>query len=99
MTSNGIVRTLVPITPTPTPTVAFAKAIAHTTNQSWRYNAGFLQGVSGVQLTSHHTPEFMAGYLNGSQIYWNNKGYAEGNNKLPMSSANVNYTAGYNSRH
>jgi hypothetical protein len=28
-------------------------AIAHAT--SWRYNAGFLQGVSGVQLKGTHT--------------------------------------------
>jgi hypothetical protein len=70
-------------------------AIAHATNESWRYNAAFLQGVSGVELKSHHTQEFMAGYINGTQIYWNNRGYAEGNNRLPMSSQNVNYTSGY----
>jgi hypothetical protein len=37
----------------------------------------------------------MAGYINGTKVYWYNRGYAEGNNKLPMSSHNVNYTDGY----
>jgi hypothetical protein len=37
----------------------------------------------------------MAGYTNGSQIYWNNRGYAEGYIKLPMSSHNVKYITGY----
>jgi hypothetical protein len=75
--------------------VAITPAIAHATNESWRYNAGFLQGVSGVELKSHHTQEFMSGYINGSQIYWYNRGYAEGYSRLPMSSHNVNYTTGY----
>src|SRR5215469_4970698 len=71
-----------------TPTVAFAT--------TWRYDAGFLQGVSGGELEAHHTQEFMSGYLKGLQTYWFNRGYAEGNNKLPTSSTNVNYTNGYN---
>jgi hypothetical protein len=62
---------------------------------SWRYNAGYLQGVSGVQLKGTHTQEFMSGYINGTEIYWYNRGYTEGNNKLPISSTNVNYTQGY----
>ncbi|HXX97533.1 MAG TPA: hypothetical protein VEL11_10515 [Candidatus Bathyarchaeia archaeon] len=33
--------------------------------------------------------------INGSQTYWYNRGYAEANNKLPMSSTDVDYTAGY----
>jgi hypothetical protein len=70
-------------------------AIAHATNESWRYNQGFLMGVSGVELIGHHTQEFLSGYINGTHDYWYNRGYAEGNNKLPMSSGNVNYTAGY----
>jgi N12 class adenine-specific DNA methylase len=34
-------------------------AIAHVTNEPGRYNAGFLQGVSGTELKIHHTQEFM----------------------------------------
>ena len=70
------------------PTVVYAS--------SWRYDEGFLQGVSGAELKGTHIQEFMSGYLKGIQTYWFNRGYAEGNNKLPMSSANVNYTNGYN---
>ena len=66
-----------------------------TTNESWRYNAGLLQGVSGVGLKTNHTQEFMSGYAKGIKLYWYSRGYVEGNNKLPMSSTNVNYTRGY----
>jgi hypothetical protein len=59
---------------------------------------GFLQGVSGVQLKGTHTQEFMSGYMNGTELYWYYRGYAEGNNKLPMSSQNANYTEGYTVR-
>jgi hypothetical protein len=38
------------------------------TNKSWRYNAGYLQGVSGVQLKGTHTQEFMSGYINGTTL-------------------------------
>ena len=37
----------------------------------------------------------MMGYMKGIQTYWFNRGYAEGNNKLPMSSTNANYINGY----
>jgi hypothetical protein len=37
----------------------------------------------------------MSGYINGTELYWCYRGYAEGNNKLPMSSQNANYTEGY----
>jgi len=70
------------------PTLAFANAT------SWGYDAGLLQGVSGVELKSHSTQEFMSGYTKGLQTYWFNRGYVEGNNKLP-SSENTNYTKGY----
>jgi hypothetical protein len=61
----------------------------------WRYNAGCMQGVQGAKMKGTHTQEFMAGYITATQIYWNNRGYAEVNNRLPMSSHNANYTAGY----
>ena len=67
---------------------------AKATNES-SYNQGFLQGASGAELKTHHTQDFMAGYAKGLQTYWYNRGYVEGNNKLPVSSTNVNYTAGY----
>jgi hypothetical protein len=70
--------------------IAFVKA----TNES-SYRLGFLQGVSGVELKGHHTQEFMSGYVNGSQDYWYDRGYAESINKISMSSHNTNYTAGY----
>ena len=43
--------------------------VAHATRQSWRYDAGYLQGISGVELnkTTTHTQEFMSGYTNGSK--------------------------------
>jgi len=71
-----------------TPTLAFANAT------SWEYDAGLLQ-VSGVELKSHSTQQFMSGYIKGLQTYWFNRGYVEGNNKLPMSSENTNHTKGY----
>jgi len=39
----------------------------------------------------------MTGYINGSKSYWYNRGYVEGNNKLPMSDfvKNTDYSAGY----
>jgi len=59
------------------------------------YDIGFWQGVSGVELKGHHTPEFIAGYINGSQNYQSNRGYVDGNNRLPNSSTDMNYTQGY----
>ena len=50
--------------------------------------------MSGVELKGHHTPELIAGYINGSQIYLS----ADGNNKVHKSSIfekKVNYTQGY----
>jgi hypothetical protein len=53
------------------------------------YDTGYLQGVQGVELKGNHTQEFLAGYINGTQLFQRNKGYAEGYNHLPMSSGNV----------
>jgi hypothetical protein len=61
---------------------------------TWTYNAGFLQGVSGAELKTSYTQEFMSGYTKGIGLYWFNRGGVEGNNKLPMSSHNANYTKG-----
>ena len=59
-------------------------AIGETTSPTWKvfedestnwrivqspYDAGFWQGVSGIELKGHHTKQFMAGYINGSQSY------------------------------
>jgi hypothetical protein len=66
------------------------------TNESWRYNAGYLQGVQGAGLKGHHTVEFLQGYVKGTQQYWFNRGVAEGNNELPKSSTNADYIHGYN---
>ena len=39
-----------------------------TKNESWRYNPGFLQGVSGAELKTHHTQVFMSGYVKGITV-------------------------------
>jgi hypothetical protein len=66
-----------------------------TTNESWRYNAGYLQGVQGAVLKTYHTLDFLQGYIKGTQQYWYNRGAVEGDNKLPKSSTDANYTQGY----
>lgn len=59
---------------------------------SWRYNARFLQAVSGVHLKG----KFLAGYVNGTKLCWWNRGYAESSNKLPISYPhNTDYVEGY----
>lgn len=55
-----------------------------------------MQGVQGAGLKTHHTLEFLQGYIKGTQQYWYNRGVAEGNNELPKSSTDGNYTQGYN---
>jgi len=55
----------------------------------------FLQGDSGVELKGTHTQEFMSGYINGTRIFQQNKGYAEGHSILQISSGDVKYIAGY----
>jgi hypothetical protein len=51
-----------------------------------RYQAGYLQGIQGIELKGTHTPEFTKGYLSGIQGYWWDRGLAEGYSGLRMSS-------------
>jgi hypothetical protein len=54
-----------------------------------------LQGVMGAGLKGHPTIEFLQGYTKGTEQYWFNRGYVEGNNKLPKIGVDANYTKGY----
>ena len=57
-------------------------AMAQQEQHTWAYNQGPVA--------------FMSGYAKGIGLYWFNRGVVEGNNKLPLSSHNANYTKGYN---
>jgi hypothetical protein len=41
---------------------------------------GYLQGVQGAVLKTHHTGAFLQGYAKGAQQYWYNRGAVEGDN-------------------
>jgi hypothetical protein len=86
MTSNGIVKTLLPITPD--------------SNKLAVYNVGFATGYLGLPLKGsyHHTSEFLAAYKNGTRSYCFNRGEDEGYYNLhpTLSEKNPDYMKGYN---
>jgi hypothetical protein len=41
-----------------------------TTNESWRYDAGYLQGKEDAKLKGTHTQEFLSGYAKGIKEYF-----------------------------
>jgi hypothetical protein len=73
--------------------VAITPRVAHATNSlTAPYNAGFL----GVPFKGHHTANFIAGYLNGTNSYWYNRGTVWGFNGLhPEYPQSKNYMTGY----
>lgn len=48
------------------------------TNKSVTYNEGFSQGYIQFPLKGYHTLEFLTAYRNGTELYWFNRGEAEG---------------------
>jgi hypothetical protein len=70
-------------------------SVVYAEQHSWIYNAGYLQGVMGAGLKGHPTIEFLQGYTKGTEQYWFNRGYVEGNNKLPKITKDANYTKAY----
>jgi tetratricopeptide (TPR) repeat protein len=60
------------------------------------FKAGFWQGYKGIPIKKgHHTPDFIAGYNNGTTSYWSNRGKVEAENGMSPTSNNPDYLDGY----
>lgn len=69
---------------TPTAVAHGENKLAPDPNKSAPYNTGFSQGYVGIPLKGHHTHNFLAGYINGTALYWFNRGDTEGYNACEL---------------
>jgi hypothetical protein len=68
------------------PTHAFATKdyeLTFSPHDSQAYKQGSTDGFFGYPLQGHHTKDFFYGYENGTEVIWNDKGYADGLTGLP----------------